>query len=470
MATEVQVALLLAEFVGTLALVFTVSCCVLTGASPIWAPTAIALVLMAFVYSFGHVSGGHFNPAVSLACGLTGKTPWSIVAPYAATQVLAGVAANLLCGMLLRGNPLATSTTSALGPRPGYSWWEVLIAEALYTAMLAFVVLSVAASRCNNPEGCGNQFFALAIGFVVIAGGYGAGAISGAAFNPAVSLGLGLWGWASLRASLLYTLFQALGSGLAALLFYQTRPEDFMKYGNPEVHRPALTTKLACEFIGTFFLVFTVGTNLVAGSACTAWAAAAALTSMVYALGDVSGAHFNPAVTVAVVIGGRGSCPPEEGVAFIGIQLLSGVIAGFLCGGLADPATAHLKPVLANVRYGVWAASELELFFTLVLAFVVLSTATVVGVHSRMGRNFYFGLAIGASVVAGGVACGGVSGGYLNPAVTFGASMAALMTRGAYFSACWKYMLAQFLGGAAAAGVFHVTHAKEFSKRFTTMR
>jgi len=467
MPTELQAAPLLAEFVGTLALVFTVSCCVLTGASPVWAPTAIALVLMVFVYSCGNVSGGHFNPAVSLACGLTGKTPWSIVVPYAATQLLAGAAASLLCGCLLRGAPFAI-TASAPGPRPGYSWWEVLVAEALYTAMLAFVVLSVAASRRNNPEGCGNQFYALAIGFVVIAGGYGAGAISGAAFNPAVSLGLGLWSWASLRASVLYALFQALGAGLAALLFRQTRPEDFMTYGDPMGHRPALTTKLASEFIGTFFLVLTVGTNLMAASACTAWAAAAALTSMVYALGDVSGAHLNPAVTVAVVFGGRGSCPPEEGVAFISIQLLSGVIAGFLCAGLADPATAHLKPVQASVRYGVWAASELELFFTFVLAYVVLSTATVVGVNSRMGRNFYFGLAIGACVVVGGVACGGVSGGYLNPAVTFGVSAAATLTRGPVFSACWKYMLAQFLGGAAAAGVFYVTHAKEFGKRFTT--
>merc|ERR1719378_1421538 len=128
-----------------------------------------------------------------------------------------------------------------------------MLAEILYTFMLCFVVLNVAAAKKNNPEPNKNQFYGLAIGFVIVAGGYAAGNISGGAFNPAVALGidisskgLGYYGW-------MYTLFEFLGAALAAGYFRLVRPDEF---GSSFEY--SLGTKLASEFIGTFYLVLTV--------------------------------------------------------------------------------------------------------------------------------------------------------------------------------------------------------------------
>merc|ERR1719224_185817 len=120
--------------------------------------------------------------------------------------------------------------------------------------MLCFVVLNVATAKKNE----GNQFYGLAIGFVIIAGAYGAGAISGGCFNPAVALGIDIssagmgfgWGFA-------YTGYELLGAALAAGLFRVVRPDEFG--GSPDY---SLGTKLVSEFIGTFFLVLTVGLNV----------------------------------------------------------------------------------------------------------------------------------------------------------------------------------------------------------------
>merc|ERR1719387_1337229 len=166
--------------------------------------------------------------------------------------------------------------------------------------MLCFVVLNVAATKAWD----GNQFYGLAIGFVIIAGAYGAGAISGGCFNPAVALGIDVssaglgfgWGFA-------YTGYELLGAAAAAGLFRVVRPDNFG--GSAEY---PLSTKLVSEFLGTYFLVLTVGLNVLGKSAGPVWSIAAALMSMIYALGNCSGAHFNPAVTLALLGSGRDKC------------------------------------------------------------------------------------------------------------------------------------------------------------------
>jgi len=167
-----------AEFVGTYLLVFTVGCNVLSG-SPVWAATSIACVLMVSIYALGGVSGANFNPAVSVALGLSGKLEWKDVGIYSVVQIIAGICAGLSYGALF-------FKVFNLEPQAGFGWWEAALAEVLYTFMLCFVVLNVATAAKN----AGNQFFGLAIGFVIIAGGYAAGGISGGAFNPAVALGI----------------------------------------------------------------------------------------------------------------------------------------------------------------------------------------------------------------------------------------------------------------------------------------
>merc|ERR1719281_696612 len=206
----------LSEFIGTFMLVFTVGCNVLTG-SPVWAATSIACVLMVSVYALAGVSGANFNPAVSVALGLSNKLPWTEVGMYCAVQIVAGIVAGLSYGALF-------FKVFNLEPQADFGWWEAMLAEVLYTFMLCFVVLNVATARKNE----GNQFYGLAIGFVIIAGGYAAGGISGGAFNPAVALGIDVssaglgfgWGFA-------YTGYELLGSALAAGAFRIVRPDEF---------------------------------------------------------------------------------------------------------------------------------------------------------------------------------------------------------------------------------------------------
>merc|ERR1719238_2345961 len=160
----------------------------------------------------------------------------------------------------------------------------------LYTFMLCFVVLNCAASVRNNPPENGNHFFGLAIGFVIIAGGYAAGPISGGCFNPAVAFGIDVasagigfgWGFA-------YLGYEMIGAGLASLAFRVVRPDEF--FGDPQY---GMGQKLFAEFLGTFFLVVTVGLCVLNENISGVWSIAASLMCMIYALGSVSGAHFNP--------------------------------------------------------------------------------------------------------------------------------------------------------------------------------
>merc|ERR1719473_2035613 len=194
-----------------------------------------------------------------------------------------------------------------------------MLAEVLYTFMLCFVVLNVATAAKN----AGNQFFGLAIGFVIIAGGYAAGNISGGAFNPAVALGIDVssagmgfgWGFA-------YAGYELLGAVLAAGLFRVVRPDEF---GGDENY--SLGTKLVSEFLGTFFLVLTVGLNVLGKSPAPVFSIGSALMCMIYALGNCSGAHFNPAVTLAIICSGRNKCPVSEGIAYMFAQITGGIFA-----------------------------------------------------------------------------------------------------------------------------------------------
>merc|ERR1719248_336336 len=202
--------------------------------------------------------------------------------------------------------------------------------------MLVFVVLNVAVAKANTP----NQFYGLAIGFVIIAGAYGAGAVSGGCFNPAVALGIDVssaglgfgWGFA-------YAGYELIGAALASALFRVVRPDEFG--GESEY---TLATKLVSEFIGTFFLVLTVGLNVLAGSPAPVWSIAASLMCMIYALGNCSGAHFNPAVTLAIVASGRGKCSASDAGAYMVVQIIAGICAAFTYTGMHHGATFALGP------------------------------------------------------------------------------------------------------------------------------
>jgi len=164
------------EFIGTFFLVLTIGLCVNQGVA--MAPLAIGSALMVMIYMGGHISGAHYNPAVSVAIFLRGKMEKSDFLPYIGAQIAGALVASLATRVL-------TGATFAPAPAETASIGVVLLAEALFTFALALVVLNSATS----PKTEGNSFYGLAIGFTVMTGAYSVGAISGGAFNPAVGTG-----------------------------------------------------------------------------------------------------------------------------------------------------------------------------------------------------------------------------------------------------------------------------------------
>lgn len=200
---------LLAELIGTFFLVFTIGMTVINPSDYMqdlnpdpglggFAPIAIGVVLMVMIYAGGHISGAHFNPAVTLGILLRGKTDVATAVGYWIAQILGAFLAWLAVTVLKAGMP----------PSPRLAHLHVgpaLLAEFLFTFALVYVVLNVATAR----ETEGNSYFGLAIGFTVMAGAFAVGGVSGGAFNPAVAVGASLmnifaWGnfWIYLAADL----------------------------------------------------------------------------------------------------------------------------------------------------------------------------------------------------------------------------------------------------------------------------
>lgn len=200
--------------------------------------------------------------------------------------------------------------------------------------------------------------------------------------------------------------------------------------------------KLLTECIGTFFLVLTIGCTVIAPGAgvIAPLAIGFVLMVLVYAGGHVSGAHYNPAVTLGLVV--RGRCSSQDAMGYIVSQLIGAVIAAIVVGVLK----AGVPVVAAPVPVG--AALVAEFLYTFALVYVVLNVATAKGTS---GNSFY-GLAIGGTVMAGAFSVGSISGGAFNPAVAVGAAVMGL----ANWSSLWVYLVANLAAGVAAGAVFKV--------------
>jgi aquaporin Z len=208
----------LTEFIGTFFLVLTIGLTVLQQVA--LAPLAIGASLMIMVYMGGHVSGAHYNPAISFAVFLRGKMK-SVgeLGGYIASQILGAIAAALVVRVIL-------GQTFAPLPGPGVSAASAVLVEALFTFALALVVLNSAASARTQ----GNSFYGLAIGFTVVVGAFAGGAISGGGFNPAVGLGPALvhsaLGDGTLSHVWIHVVGPVLGASAGAAVFgLQERPE-----------------------------------------------------------------------------------------------------------------------------------------------------------------------------------------------------------------------------------------------------
>jgi len=473
------VAPLMGEFLGTFLLVFTVATVSLVNDSIQWNATACAATLTLLVASLGTVSGANLNPAVSVALGLAGKLEWLMVVAYCVVQLVAGILAGYCCIWIF--DPLPLHNVQRYGrlpatlpvPKDGannahFTLLQMLFAEAMYTFFLCFTVLNCAASKRNNPKKDGNQFFPLAIGFVIVAAGHAIGGISGGCLNPAVALGVDcaaqlhnvngntMWGPA-------YAAVEVFGGLCAVSLFWIVRPEE-LKLDDPDDSEGSIqvntVSRFVSEFLGTFFLVVTVGLNIVMQSETTAWSAAAALMCMIYSLGDVSGANFNPAVTISLVLSGRGKCAAPDGIINIMGQLTGASCAATVWAWYNYHETYVALP---PPTFGLTRACMAELIFTFLLCYVVLAVATT----AQTQRNQLFGLMIGSCVTAGGFAVGKVSGGELNPAVALSilaenAVQGKFNHGGDLLVAYAAVAFSEIAGGVLAAICFYVTYPQEF--------
>lgn len=200
------------ELIGTFFLVLTIA---LTAGDSVLAPIAIGSILMVMVYMGGHVSGAHYNPAITLGVVIRGAMKAKEAGAYMVAQllgaVLAGWTASVAIGEGFAAPAVAESATMG----------QAFLMETLFTFALVSVVLHVATSKSTE----GNSYFGLAIGFTVLAGAFAAGGISGAAFNPAVGIGPNLVkGMTGDMA--LYLIAPFLGGILAALVYKFTNPND----------------------------------------------------------------------------------------------------------------------------------------------------------------------------------------------------------------------------------------------------
>jgi aquaporin Z len=203
----------LVEAIGTFFLVLTVGCTVIDkGAGPL-APLAIGASLMVMIFAGGHISGGHYNPAVTLGVWMRGKCDTKDVLPYWAAQIIGAAVAAGIVRFFKAGAVITPGNLQVL---------PALLAEFLFTFALVFVVLNVATAKGTS----GNSFYGLAIGMTVMTGAFAVGNISGGAFNPGVAIGITLMGLSAWSGIWILLVGEILGGALAALTFKAVNPGD----------------------------------------------------------------------------------------------------------------------------------------------------------------------------------------------------------------------------------------------------
>src|SRR6476619_4630685 len=204
------------EAIGTFFLVFTIGAAVASHSA--LAPLAIGAVLMVMIYAGGHLSGGHYNPAVTLAALIRHRIGLRDALAYWLSQIGAGLIAALLVRTVIDPTQTAAATPTLNAP----TLLAAFVVELLFTFALCYVVLNVATSK-DHPT---NSFYGLAIGFTVLAGAVAVGGISGGAFNPAVTFAgavMQIFAWPTLW---VYLVAQLVAGAVAGLTFLALNPDD----------------------------------------------------------------------------------------------------------------------------------------------------------------------------------------------------------------------------------------------------
>jgi aquaporin Z len=202
----------IAEFIGTFFLVLTIGCTGIGASAGVIAPLAIGAALMVMVFAGGHISGAHYNPAVTLGVLIRGKLKAADVIPYWIAQCVAAAVAAIVVSKILRAGVAVTPIAPKLGP--------ALLAEFLFTFALVYVVLNAATAEGTS----GNSFYGLAIGMTVMTGAFAVGDISGGAFNPAVAIGISILGISTWNNIWIYLVADFAAGAAAAIVFNLINP------------------------------------------------------------------------------------------------------------------------------------------------------------------------------------------------------------------------------------------------------
>lgn len=212
----------IAEFIGTFFLVLTIGCTGIGAGTGMIAPLAIGAALMVMVFAGGHISGAHYNPAVTLGVLIRGKLKSADAVPYWIAQFAAAAVAALVVSKSLRAGLPVTAIAPRIGP--------ALLAEFLFTFALVYVVLNAATAEGTS----GNSFYGLAIGMTVMTGAFAVGDISGGAFNPAVAVGISILGISSWNNIWIYLVANFSAGAIAAIVFQM-------------INQPAQVTPIATD-------------------------------------------------------------------------------------------------------------------------------------------------------------------------------------------------------------------------------
>ena len=200
------------ELIGTFFLVLTIGCTVIGTPEGVIPPLAIGAALMVMIFAGGHISGAHYNPAVTLGVVIRGKLKTADMLPYFAAQLIGAALATVVVSRFLREGIAVTPMSPELVP--------ALVAEFLFTFALVYVVLNSATAEGTS----GNSFYGLAIGMTVMTGAFAVGDISGGAFNPAVAVGISMLGLSNWSNIWIYFAAELVAGILAAIVFNMINP------------------------------------------------------------------------------------------------------------------------------------------------------------------------------------------------------------------------------------------------------
>lgn len=210
------------ELIATFFLVLIIGITAVLGLAGDFAPLAIGLGLTVLVYMGGHISGAHYNPAVTLGLYIRGRCKGNEVLPYVAAELIGAALAALVVTKIYAGEVLLNDKATVITQWVPGATSPIIASEALFTFLLVFVILNVTTSKNTS----GNQYYGGAIGMTFLVGVFAVGSISLGAFNPAITAGLALMGKIGWADTWMHFLPQALGGVLAAFAFKGLYPDD----------------------------------------------------------------------------------------------------------------------------------------------------------------------------------------------------------------------------------------------------